>query len=129
MDLDFVSPQDYEVSLRRRPFSPTDTDWDYFDVSFQEIYENPNSVYLHRGFYLFRYLSISETDFEAVWIRGTQVITASRESRAVLTFDSFEEVKPCILRYFPMIPRAQVEAAVRNYTHQVIPLRAPAHAQ
>ncbi|ODN00953.1 Arylamine N-acetyltransferase 1 [Orchesella cincta] len=105
----FMSPQDYTIDLAPRKYSE-------FNGPVHAIYSNPRSVFLHQGIYCFRYLNFTEDDFEMVCVRGKELILITKETRQVQSFSSYEELKPSLYKYFPMINTNDVELTVKHFS-------------
>lgn len=107
--MDYKSPQDYTIDLTPRNYAT-------FRQPVHAVYSNPRSGHLHLGIYCFRYLDIQDDDFEAVCVRGTELVFITKETRKVQPFGSYEKIKPILLKYFPMINPEEVELAVKNFS-------------
>lgn len=68
--------------------------------------------------YCFRYLKFDEddNDFEIVCARGKDLIFITRETRQVQNFSTYEEMKPSLLKYFPMINPVDIELALKHFS-------------
>lgn len=83
-----------------------------------EVYGQPSTSAFHSTFYLYRYLNIEpdDSDFKIVCIRGKELVLITRETRQVESVGNFEDVRPWISEYFPMIPSYQVDMAMKNFS-------------
>ncbi|CAL8071752.1 unnamed protein product [Orchesella dallaii] len=109
MPSSYISPQDYTIDLTPRKYAD-------FHGPGHAIYSNPRSVFLHQGIYCFRYLDITEDDFEMVCVRGKELIFITKETRTAQSFSSYAELKPSLLKYFPMISTNDVELTVKHFS-------------
>lgn len=105
----FISPQDYTIDLVPKIYSD-------FGPSVHAVYSNPRSVYLHQGLYCHRYQDISKDDFSIVCIRGTDLMFITKETRHVQTFKSYQDIRPSLLKYFPMVSTEDIDLSVKHYS-------------
>lgn len=105
----FISPQDYTIDLTPRNYAD-------FKDPVHYVYSNPRSVYLHQGLYCFRYLNIAEDDFQIVCVRGTDLMFITKETRHIQSFGSYEQLKPSLYKYFPMIFPEDIELTVKHFS-------------
>src|SRR5687767_2827670 len=105
MPKDYLCPQDYTID----PI--TVNQYSDFAETTACLYRSTHLA-VHHNLFCFRYLNITDSDFELIWLRGTDMVTATKETRNVTTFKSYYEMKPTILKYFPMIDPGHVDQAV-----------------
>jgi len=107
----FKSPQDYTISLvPLKGFS------NEMRKRMASVFLDIRSVFLHQGMYVFRYLYInSSDDFKIVCIRGTEVTFITKETRDSIVLKNYDQVRPYLHQYFPMIDKEQIEKSIENF--------------
>lgn len=122
-------PKDTE--FLRYDFSMVPQSIEFFEKHLHEIFTNPDvSIFLQRPF-MFRYFEENEATGELLedanitgnrkWmlIRGCSVLTGTDETATVKHYDTYDEVKPVILKYFPRFPKEQVEKSFACFNESV----------
>jgi len=107
---EFHNPNNYTTYLRPSNFVEV-------KHTVEAVLKDLSSTFLHRGLYLFRYLSIGEDDFEAITIYGKDVIKITKETTTVIeSYSSYMDMAPAVLKYFPMISQDDVKIALEHFS-------------